>query len=117
LINCCYFTFILVGSRVFARWTNKFYYRGFVTKVFSSSVFISYDGGDTITLSKSDVSAVIADNLPACNDVELGEHVIGYWPGKKRYYSGTVSARNSEYFVTFDDGDKRWNSVYEVRIY
>ncbi|CAB3989668.1 Hypothetical predicted protein [Paramuricea clavata] len=106
-----------LGSRVLARWTNKLYYRGFVTKVHSSSVFINYDDGDTITLSKSDASAVIADNLPACDDVKLGQRVIGYWPGRKRYYSGTVSALSSKYFVKFDDGDERWNAAYEVRIY
>jgi len=115
-----------VGARVFARWTNGLYYRGFVTKATSTTVFIAYDDGDTITLLKNDRTAVILDKLPCYCHVKPGQRVIGYWPGRTRYYPGVVESKESTgssncyqkavYHVKFDDGDQRIEDFNQIRL-
>jgi len=110
-----------VGARVFARWNNGLYYRGFVTKATSTNVFITYDDGDTITLLKSDRTAVILDKLPCYSHVKPGQRVIGYWPGRTRYYPGVVESKgstgsNNYYHVKFDDGDQRMEDFNQIRL-
>lgn len=118
--------FISVGARVFARWTNGLYYRGFVTNSTSTTVFISYDDGDTITLHKIDPTAVILDH-PACySEVHAGQRVIGFWPLRTRYYPGVVTHKSisnnddchqkAVYHVVFDDGDKRLQDSLQIRL-
>ena len=125
LISYFFFSF-LVGARVFARWTNGLYYRGFVTNATSTTVFISYDDGDTITLHKIDPTAVILDH-PACySEVHAGQRVIGFWPGRTRYYPGVVTHKRisdsdnchqkAVYHVLFDDGDKRLQDSLQIRL-
>jgi len=114
------------GARVFARWTNGLYYRGFVTSVSSTTVGVKYDDGDTITLPKHDLEAVILDALVCYTDVHVGQRVIGFWPGQTRYYPGTVESKvhtgsvecfqNQVYNVAFDDGDKRKENFYQIRL-
>ena len=115
-----------MGARVFARWTNGLYYRGFVTNATSTTVFISYDDGDTITLHKIDPTAVILDH-PACySEVHAGQRVIGFWPGRTRYYPGVVTHKRisdsdnchqkAVYHVLFDDGDKRLQDSLQIRL-
>ena len=106
-----------VGARVFARWTNGLYYRGFVTKSNRTTVFINYDDGDTITLKKLDRKAVVLDKLPKQWQLQLGKQVIGYWPGRVRYYSGVIASKSGcLHYVRFNDGDRRWAHLYEIRI-
>ena len=109
---------IAVGARVFARWTNGLYYRGFVSKSVSLTVSINYDDGGKITLAKNDKAAVILDKIPQDNKVKIGQKVIGYWPGRVRYYPGQISKfcdDGSKYFLKFNDGDERCEAVYEIR--
>jgi len=118
------------GARVFARWTNGLYYRGFVTSASSTTVFITYDEGNSITLQKKDTAAVILDKLPCYKDVQAGQRVIGFLPGKNRYYPGdVVYKRNScsascyqkaVYRVLFDDHDddtdQRVQDFHQIRL-
>ena len=118
---CLFVLFTPVGARVFARWNNGLYYRGFVTKATSTNVFITYDDGDTITLLKSDRTAVILDKLPCYSHVKPGQRVIGYWPGRTRYYPGVVESKgstgsNNYYHVKFDDGDQRMEDFNQIRL-
>ncbi len=100
---------ITVGLRVYARWTNGLYYRGFLSRSASSTVSIRYDDGDKTTVPKNDESAVILDKIPQDFKLEIGQNVIGYWPNRLRYYPGCISASCNfgfKYFVKFpDDGD------------
>ena len=115
-----------VGARVFARWTNGLYYRGFVARASSSTVFIRYDDGDTITLYKKDRTAVILDKLPCYSDIKLGQRVIGFWPRRTRYYPGVVTYKKptgraacyqkAVYYVVFDDGDRRMQDFNQIRV-
>jgi len=115
-----------VGARVLARWTNGLYYRGFVTSTTCTTVFINYDDGDTITLQKNDPTAVILDKLPCYSDVNPGQRVIGYWPGRTRYYPGVVEPKDDTgssdcyqkavYHVKFDDGDERVEDFNQIRL-
>ena len=111
---------------MFARWTNGLYYRGFVTSATSTTVFIRYDDGDTITLPKDDCKAVILDQLPCYSDIHPGQRVIGYWPKRTRYYPGVVKTKTDTgstdcfqkavYDVLFDDGDRRVQDFHQIRI-
>ena len=107
-----------VGARVFARWTNGLFYRGFVSKSTLSTVSINYDDGDKITLPKNDNSAVILDKIPHEDEVNAGQKVIGYWPGRVRYYPGYISGPcddGKKFYLKFDDGDERCEWIYEIR--
>lgn len=118
--------FISVGARVFARFTNGLYYRGFLTNVTSTTVIISYDDGNVITLKKNDVAAVILDKLPCYHEIYPGRRIIGYWPTATCYYPGKVTSKkitggedcyqNAEYDVLFDDGDRRVEDFHQIRI-
>ena len=111
---------------MFARWTNGLYYRGFVLSATSTTVFIKYDDGDTITLDKVDRKAVILDKLPCYSDIHPGQRVIGFWPGRTLYYPGVVRTKTDTgstdcyqrfvYDVLFDDGDERVQDFYQIRI-
>ena len=90
-LNTHLFLLITVGARVFARWTNGLYYRGFVKTSDSLTVSIHYDDGDKITLAKSDKTAVILDTIPQEDDIQQGQRVIGYWPNRVRYYPGNIT--------------------------
>ena len=117
-----------VGARVFAKWTNGLYYRGFVAQVNSSTVSIRCDDGDTITFFKNDSTAVILDILPCYSHIkyELGRRVIAFWPGRTQYYPGVVIGiattgrpycydQMTKYYVVFDDGDLRTLDFYQIR--
>lgn len=106
---------------MFARWTNALYYRAFVVKATDSGVSILYDDGDTIDHSKSDPAAVILDRLPFSTELYYGQRVIGFWPGRVRYYPGIITSKNAggeseKYHVKFDDGDERDEHLYQIRI-
>ena len=115
-----------MGARVFARYTNGKYYRGFVESVTSSTVHVEYDDGSTIELKMSDPAAVILDELPCYTDVLPGQRVIAYWPGQSRYYSATVKSKMSRgsnacyqkdaYNVVFDDGDEIREDFNQIRL-
>lgn len=108
-----------VGARVFARWTNGLYYRGFITRASDWNVFVNYDDGDTITLNKQDRTAVILDVIPQVTEILLNERVIGFWPGRTRFYPGhvtSIDAVNQTFDVQFDYGDRRIESLGEIRL-
>ncbi|KAL9984342.1 hypothetical protein ACROYT_G006626 [Oculina patagonica] len=115
-----------VGTRVFALWTNGLYYRGFVTSATSTTIFINYDDGDTITLHKNDAAAVILDKLPCCSDVQADQRVIGFWPGRVSYYPGDVTYKRNfcstrcyqkaVYHVLFNDTDQRIQDFHQIRL-
>jgi len=115
-----------LGARVFARYTNGKYYRGFVDSVTSSTVHIDYDDGSTTELKMSDPSAVILDELPCYTNVDPGQRVIAHYPGRTRYYSATVKSKISRgsnacyqkdvYDVVFDDGDKTRDDFNQIRL-
>lgn len=120
----------VVGARVFARWTNGLYYRGFVTSASSTTVSINYDDGDAITLQKNDAATVILDKLPCYNDVQAGQRVIGFLPGRNGYYPGDVAYKRNScssscyqktvYRVLFDasddDTDQRLQDFHQIRL-
>ena len=126
-VLCTYFFiilfFIVVGARVFARWTNGLYYRGFVQEkkevVYNTStIAIVYDEGGKITLPKNDESAVILDKIPEDSELEIGKVVIGFWPNDAKYLPGRTSRScdlGEKYFVTFDNSYERCEAIYEIR--
>jgi hypothetical protein len=116
LINIlCHFA---VGARVFARWTNGSYYRGFVSQSNSSTVSIVFDNTDRITFSKNDKSAVILDKIP--NNVKIGLNVIGYPGNNVKFFNPGRILKSCQYgyemIVTFADGNERCSLRNEIRI-
>ena len=115
-----------MGARVFANGTNGHYRRGFVTSTTSKTVFINFDDGDTVTLSKNDAAAVILDKLPCYSDVQAGERVIGFWPEGTEYYVGDIAYkknlcsggcfRKAAYKMLFDDGEMRLQDFHHIRV-
>jgi hypothetical protein len=82
------------------------------------SVSINYDDGDKITLPKNDKAAIILDKIPEEDQIKIDEKVIGYWPGRVRYYSGHISNLcddGNKYYMMFDDGDEYCEAIYEIR--
>ena len=120
-----YFLLLSVGARVFARWTNGDYYRGFVLSATSSTVFIRYDDGDEYTLEKDNPEAVVLDKLSCQSDIPIEQRVIGFYSKSDRFYPGRVteiktdgqSCFEASYHVKFDDGDERWENALEIRIF
>ncbi|EDO30387.1 predicted protein [Nematostella vectensis] len=110
-----------VSARVYARWTNGLFYPGSVERV-GSKIEIKFDDGDRIAHDPSDVTAIILDTSPNPGSVDRGSRVIAAWPGKSMFYLGTVDAVNREhvyepqYHVIYDDGDKGWVTVNQLRI-
>lgn len=47
--------------------------------------------------------------------------MIGYWPSSRHFYLGKVAQmdymdpHSPRYFVNFDDGDKGWCKIDEIR--
>ena len=109
-----------IGARVFARWTNGLHYRGFITKASDRTVLVNYDSGDTITLDKSDRTAVILDVLPQVSEILQNERVIGFYDHTPFYPGHVISIDtvNEEFEVEFDDpfDMKRPESLYEIRL-
>ncbi|EDO31860.1 predicted protein [Nematostella vectensis] len=111
-----------VGTRVYARWTNGQFYLGTVERV-GHKIEIKYDDGDRIAHDPSDITAaVILDSTPNPGSVGRGTRVIAAWPGKEKYYLGTVDAVNKDqmyepqYHVKYDDGDESWVTVNQLRV-
>ena len=111
---------------MFARWENGLYYRGFVTSVSSTTLYVNYDDGSTITLPKDDLEAVILDKLVCYQSVQPGQRVIAFWPGETRYYPGVVESKEvtgstecyqkQVYNVDFDDGSERLEDFNQIRL-
>jgi hypothetical protein len=84
-----------------------------------SSVSVTYEDGDNISLPKNDKAAVILDKIPDEDQVKIAQRVIGYWPSRVRYYPGYISQlcdNGNKYLAKFDDGDERCEAIYEIRI-
>ena len=71
-------------------------------------------------------TAVILDKLPCYSHIKPGQRVIGFWPGRTRYYPGVVTYKRptglancyqkAVYYVVFDDGDRRMQDFNQIRI-
>jgi len=107
-------------SRIIGRWTNNQYYRGIVTNV-GCKVDITFDDGDKVQHDPSDIGAVFYDVNPKPGTIQVGTRVIGFWPSSNNFYLGKVTQvdymnpHSPRYFVHFDDGDKVWCSLNEIR--
>ena len=116
-----HFTFLIaVGARVFARWTNGFYYRGFVSDVTDLGVSINFDDGDKITLSKIDKTAVVLDKIPLDGALTRGQRVIGYWPKYVEYFPGHIFRlcdNGQKYCLLFDHSGGRDQDMFEIRAF
>ena len=111
---------ILVGARVFARWTNGLYYRGYVNNADRTTISINYDDGDKITLSKNDKTAVALDKIPLVDEVTIGQRVIGYWPNRVYFLPGYLSKLcndGKKYYHVFDDGKERCQEIFQIRTF
>ncbi|XP_068739754.1 uncharacterized protein [Montipora capricornis] len=107
-----------VGARVFARWPDGVYYRGFITRASDWDVIISGDDGGTITLNKRDRTGVILDVLPQATEILVNELVIGrfcteFLPGQVI----SIDPANQMFDVRFDDGhDANFEVVCSVSL-
>ncbi|KAK3747930.1 hypothetical protein QZH41_008849, partial [Actinostola sp. cb2023] len=111
---------IVPHSRIIGRWTNNQYYRGIVTNV-GCKVDITFDDGDKVQHDPSDIGAVFYDVNPKPGTIQVGTRVIGFWPSSNNFYLGKVTQvdymnpHSPRYFVHFDDGDKVWCNLNEIR--
>ena len=116
--------FISAGAREFARWKRSVLSR-IVRNVTSTTVFISYDDGDTIALHKIDSTVVILDHPWYYSEIHACQRVIGFWPGRTMYYPGVVTHKRisdndncyqkAVHHVVFDDGDQRLQDSLQIR--
>ena len=119
------FSIILVGARVFARWTDKGYYRGFVngTSYRGQVLYIDVqlDQLGSVSHQASDERAIVLDIIPLYNHVHATQRVIGCFPGYTSYLPGWVVRRNTAcweaaYHVLFDMGKERDQDFHELRV-
>ena len=71
-------------------------------------------------------TAVILDKLPCYSHIKSGQRVIGFWPGRTRYYPGVVTYKKptglaacyqeAVYDVVFDDEDRRMQDFNQIRV-
>ena len=114
------FVFIIslaVNARIIARWTDNLYYAGKVSSTGIGLIHILFDNGGRITHRDTDISAVIADNVPY--QVNIGDHVVTTWRGGHKYYIGYVSDKdsNNRLKVTFDNNDEDFYTTSQLRIF
>ncbi|XP_065053913.1 band 4.1-like protein 5 isoform X2 [Rhopilema esculentum] len=108
--------YIRIGSNVWAKSFNGDYYRGQVTAL-SEKVYIKFDNGDTIAHDRTDEECVVFDMDPNPSEVEIGSKVIAHWSGLSAMLRGTIEKKEGEkYFVLYDDGDKAYNRIQQIRI-
>ena len=116
---------ILVGARVFSRWKDNLYYRGFVKKQihYGEKLYIDVelDHLGPISHQASDERAIILDIIPSYSHVHATQRVIGHFPGYASYIPGVVVRRNEDcwqgaYHVKFDTGEERQLDFNEIRI-
>jgi hypothetical protein len=87
-----------------------------------SKIHIKFDDGDKISHDPSDVTAIILDTSPNPGAVFKGSRVVGFWPNRNMYYPGYVATVDKQkphevrYFVQYDDGDKGWVNVDQLRL-
>ena len=117
-----HFTFlIVVGARVFARWWDGFYYRGFVSESANHlRVLINFDDGVKINLSKIDKTAVVLDKIPSDGEVVVGQRLIGYWPKLVAYFPGHIFRlcdSGKSYYLVFDHSGERFQEIFEIRTF
>ena len=88
-----------------------------MSSIVNGLVYISFDDGDTIIHSASDISAVIPDKVP--HDINIGDHVVATWKGGNKYFIGYVSDKGpgNRFKVTFDDNDEDYYAVSQLRIF
>lgn len=80
-------------------------------------IHILFDNGDRITHKDTDISAVIANNVPY--QVNIGDHVVTTWKGGPKYYIGYVSDKdsNNRFKVIFDDNNEEFYTTSQLRIF
>jgi len=108
--------YIRIGSNVWAKSFNGDYYRGQVTAL-SEKVYIKFEDGDTIAHDRSDNDCVVFDMDPNPSEIEIGSKVIAHWSGLSAMLPGKVEKKEGDkYFVLYDDGDKAYNRIQQLRI-
>lgn len=94
------------------------YYLGHVKSFPSSTeIEIRFTDKSLITHLVEDGTAVIADEAPST--VYVRQHVLATWKGswKSKYFIGfIIDQTSSEYKVLFDDGDKAWYKLQDLRV-
>jgi len=121
-INLSTYPFILYvianWDRIIARWTTNKYYRGKVSLITRDQISVLLDDGDKITHRLDDVAAVLPDEAPTVDQVNLATHIVARWQGSKKYFIGFVTGKPSSsiYEVTFDDGDRGTYTLNQLRI-
>jgi hypothetical protein len=111
----------VVGANVWGRWSSGEYFKGKVERV-DAKIHILFDDGDRISHSPSDLTAIILDTTPNPGVVARGSRVIAAWPGRPKLYLGTVMTVDNKnpyevrYHIHYDDGDKGWVNVNQLRL-
>ncbi len=66
---------------------------------------------------RSDTDSIVFDMDPNPSEVTVGTKVIAHWSGLSAMLPGIVDRQEgSKYFVLYDDGDKAFNSIQQIRI-
>ncbi|CAB3983607.1 Band 5 [Paramuricea clavata] len=108
--------YIRVGSKVWAKALNGDYYKGAVTGL-GEKVHIKFNNEDTIAHERDADDCVVFDMDPNPEDIQINTRVIAHWSSISAYLSGTViKIEGQKYYVHYDDGDKGWNSIRQLRI-
>ena len=102
---------------MWAKALNGDYYKGVVTGL-GEKVHIKFNNDDTIAHERDgDDTCVIFDMDPNPEDIQINTRVIAHWSSISAYISGTViKIEGQKYYVHYDDGDKGWNSIRQLRI-
>lgn len=108
--------YIRVGSKVWAKALNGDYYKGVVTGL-GEKVHIKFNNEDTIAHERDASDCVVYDMDPNPEDIEINMRVIAHWSSISAYLSGNViKIEGQKYYVHYDDGDKGWNTIRQLRI-
>jgi hypothetical protein len=101
---------------VWAKALNGDYYKGAVTGL-GEKVHIKFNNEDTIAHERDADDCVVFDMDPNPEDIQINTRVIAHWSSIAAYLSGTViKIEGQKYYVHYDDGDKGWNSIRQLRI-
>lgn len=80
-------------------------------------VHIKFDNEETVAHERDAKDCVVFDMNPNPEDIEINMRVIAHWSSIVAYLSGTViKIEGQKYYVHYDDGDKGWNNIRQIRI-
>ena len=108
---------VRVGCRVWARVEKNCFTKGIVTVV-SDYVQIKLESGKKIQHKRDSVESFVPDFVPHITEVHIGSRVLAKWCNRlETFYSGTVTAVRGGYFeIRYDDGDRGYNELTEIRL-